>query len=497
MRGFAIAPTRNEGDRRYYFRSDRAPRKDRGEWIVSVLKVEPGDPGDGGDPGGGDPGGGGGSLLPPPPLNNTRLRFVFGSYIRRGHDFYPGESGLVNTWPFVDGTLWNESNGGVNGTVRYNIYSFDGSYDPELEQYYINVFSHRYNQADAQASAVFNFVNYANPGDELTFTLLRLQVGNVVVFDALADPESADGDRPGKPIPSDLFDTTKPPHDYSTPPPQSEPEPEPEPEPTPPEVPDGWVSATGKWAYQCTCPDFTGEEHPYNVPLAPSQFRQRSWSGGGWKGMYGTQNFPCKHVVSVGYKRQDWYNIFSWARAAAKDLPARELWQQALDSYREYRARLSADREAQRRERQEQIDQRVRDKAFREDSIDRVFQGRDLGIQDTPEHRPKLKNGRHMVAGDQLLQEQEENIADLERDRARRRRPWNERRYHEGQGTIYIDAGRGREATDSIADRLDYTMNTLSRIDEAAKFIANEGAKYGWGGQVTGNDPFSPIREDL
>jgi len=248
-------------------------------------------------------------------------------------------------------------------------------------------------------------------------------------------------------------------------------------------APPGTVSCAGVKAYSCTCPDFSAEEHPYRVPVNPTHYKYRQWqTGGNWNGMQRSLNFPCKHIVSVAFKTQDWDNIFCWARAAASDFSTKELWEQARQSWRDYRdatrQRRQQEADARRAFREEEIGRRVNER----DAIDRVFQGRDLGVPPPPNRALIDGFNPHWEADYAWETDAAEKQAAWHAEQQARRRSWDPNNSGDGRRGTY----RGSDPR----EQLNYLNNTLNKLGDMGRFIANEGSRYGWGGNVSGQDPY-------
>lgn len=87
------------------------------------------------------------------------------------------------------------------------------------------------------------------------------------------------------------------------------------PPPSGPGTPPGYVDGGGRWAYRCSCPDYTAEEPVYKFPTAPTHRRDRSWD-------LPRPLSPCKHIASSARALADQRSLVTWTRAARGDSPA-------------------------------------------------------------------------------------------------------------------------------------------------------------------------------
>ena len=85
----------------------------------------------------------------------------------------------------------------------------------------------------------------------------------------------------------------------------------------PGEPPPGFLGGAGPWAYACNCPDYTGHEPAYNVPLAPSHRKDRSFT-------LARPLSPCKHIASSAQAVGDQKTIAKWNRQFKWDATGRE-----------------------------------------------------------------------------------------------------------------------------------------------------------------------------
>jgi hypothetical protein len=481
MRGFAIAPTFQRGHQ-FYFRSPRGPMKDLGCWIVTL-----------------DPDGGDCAPVTPQPQpepepeptgptcpdgESVTLRWIgwwwedFSTRPRTYH-YSGGASGYDRGDIFAPDNLeiahvdfLTEQTTLTSGSLSYPVtYRVKSGYSDWWDWLFSEV------TVNATLTLPGDVSTIPNPHDALAphgwpwefadvpYALTRVTWGGQTVEDTagLAPGWCDDGAAP--PPDDDDDDDDAAACDPGTP-----------------------------IKYTCTCPDFTAEEHPHTRPRSRTLTTYRHWQNSSWPGIWAARNFPCKHIVSVAYRTRDWPLIFQWARDAARDLPARELWQQAYDSYVEYTDRTRAEREAkrdakfQRRQRQRQ---ESRDRQHREYLADLKAKV-EANLERWRNFEDTVANGMGMA----------EDGFPLSWDQGHQRYK-GAADYYQGlldqaiAGALPRDPNLvvkrsmpGENATPY--ERYDYHFEQLGRIDDLGKFLVNEGAKYGWGANVTGNDPYSP-----
>lgn len=531
QRGFYLSPTRKVSPYEWRFMASRGrgPARHAGEWVVQRMRVDDGD-NNGGDMWGDGPGGDGdwdGNL---PPIGEGRMRMWFYCFSTTdpleggGNEitYRPGYSPAFDTWHVSSQSSFGQesyeyymSNGGMYRMSAHNAvyrYSRDSPDDPESDfntdahvYRLIVMYNHTWKGAIPSMANMYETFRRkaAEQGEQLleNYRFVRFDIDGHTMFDLRDGPDfSPTPDNPyGPPIglqpdPQwDPFDWNEEPFryertwqddDYYDPIPPNGLTYGPMPRPT---RPPGWVAAeAADWAYRCTCPDFSAEEYPYHQPIAPVHRTYRNWqTGGNWNGIYRSLNFPCKHIVSMAFKTQDFDNIFAWARAASSDLSTRELWEQAMQSYRDYRDALWERHQAEWQERQDRRQNEVDARVDRRDSIDRIWSARDIGM-------PRTSNGstEYWTSEDERrFQEGYQTRADWHQAQQDYRDEWNEERYEAFKRSDGATTIRGSYGGRNPVEILKQTQDNLTKLGEMGAQILNNGARYGWGDQISGADP--------
>jgi hypothetical protein len=244
--------------------------------------------------------------------------------------------------------------------------------------------------------------------------------------------------------------------------------------------PPGTMNCSGDRYYSCTCPDYAKAELPRQVPTAPSHYQHRTWP-------QCRPTFPCKHCVAAAVAEQDWENIICWAREARDDLPARELWDETLQLFREWRRgqrqRRKVAYEAEREKRRAAYEQRRADREQAADSFDRILYGRDL------DH---ARGTERYFSGDPIrATELYERSLDAKYDyqeyqnRRQRRNDWTPEGKEGSSGPLHVKPGPTNEI-----EEINKRLNDLALVDDMAKYIADNYWKVGWEAPA-GTDPFN------